>query len=102
MFDTNQRLAQLLRNPAVRRKVDLVILQNSFVRKSLKQVVDVIAAKMRVAIGGKNLVDVTLGCGNQFQYGNVKGAAAQIVYRDYATLFLGQGGGSSRGWGRCI
>src|SRR6266571_2662748 len=74
------------------------MLKNQFVNESLKQIVDVVAAQMRVAIGGENLEDIAIGRGNKLQDGNVEGAAAEIVDGYFAALFfvetVGEGGRS--------
>jgi len=44
--------------------------------KGLEQIVDVVAAKVRVAVGGEHLINVALGRGDEFQDGNIKRAAA--------------------------
>src|SRR2546427_4181948 len=64
---------------------------------ALENIVNVVAAEMRVAVGGEHLVDVALAGGNQFEDGDVKGAAAEIIHGDAAALLLveavGQRGG---------
>ena len=64
MLDGDECFAQFLREFTVRREVDLVFLKNLFVDKGLKQVVDVVAAEVRVSVGGKHLVDVAFGGGD--------------------------------------
>jgi len=49
------------------------------VHESLEQIVDVVAAEMRVAVGGKYLEDVAVGRGNELEDGNVESAAAEII-----------------------
>src|SRR5258708_38053229 len=58
MLYIDQRLAKLLRQFAMRRKIELVVLENLFVDESLQQIIYVVSAKVRVAIGGKNLEDI--------------------------------------------
>src|SRR2546428_8468311 len=98
MLYIDQRFAQLLRQFTVRREVDLIVLQDQFVYESLQQIVDVVAAEMCVAIGGKNLKDVAVGRGDELENGNVEGPAAEIVDSDFAALFfvetVGEGGRS--------
>src|SRR5438309_1246492 len=99
MFYVDQRFAEFLRQFAVRREVDLIVLQNEFVDESLQQIVDVIAAEVRVAVGGKDLEDIAIGRGNQFQNGNVERAAAKIVHGDFTALLFVQAVGERRGGG---
>jgi hypothetical protein len=53
MLECDQGFAQLLGNFAMRRKVDFVFLQNFFVDERLQKIVNVVAAEMRVAVGGE-------------------------------------------------
>ena len=55
VLDVNQRFAEFLRQFAVRRKIDLVVLQNLLVDKCLQQVINIIAAQVRVAVRRKYL-----------------------------------------------
>jgi len=64
-----------------------------------KQVVDVVSAEVRVAVGGKNLEDVTIGGGNKLEDGNVESAAAEIVDGDFAALFFVKAVGERGGGG---
>src|SRR6266436_2804219 len=50
--------------------------------ESLQKIVNVVAAKMSVAVGGKNLENIAVARGDQFEDGNVEGAAAEIVDGD--------------------
>ena len=52
---------------------------NFVARHGQQLVVEVVAAKMRVSIGGEHLVDIAFARGNQLEDGNVERAAAQIV-----------------------
>src|SRR5277367_401930 len=90
MFDRDEGFAQLLREFAVGREVEFVVLKNSFVDEGLEQIIDVVAAEMRVAIRRENLIDVAFGGGNQFEYRDIEGAAAQIVNRYSAPLLFVQ------------
>ena len=90
MLHLDQRLAKLLRQLAVRRKINLVVLKNQFVDKSLKQIVDVVAAQVRVAVGRQNLVDVALARRNKFEDGNIEGSTTKIVDCNFAALLLVQ------------
>ena len=65
----------------------------------LQKIVDVVATQVRVAVGGKNLVNVAVGCGNELEDGNVERAAAEIIDGDSAALFFVQTVGQSGGGG---
>ncbi len=97
VLHVDERFAQLLREFAVRREVDFIVLKNQFVDESLQKIVDVVATEVRVAVGGKNLEDIAFGRGNELEDGNVEGAAAEIVDGYSATLLfvesIGEGGG---------
>src|SRR5712691_9299209 len=99
MLHVNQGFAQLLSNFAMRREIDLMVLQDEFVHKSLEQIVDVVAAEMRVAVRGEHLEDIAFGRGNELQDGNIESAAAEIVNGDFAALFFVQAVGQRRGSG---
>ena len=88
MLDVNERFAKLLGNFSVRRKIDFGLLKDQFVDKGLEQIVNVVAAEMRVAVGRKNLEDVAIGGGDEFEDGNIESAAAEIVNGDFATLLF--------------
>src|SRR5271165_3286182 len=88
MLDGDESLAQLLREFGVRREVELVFLKNAFVDEGLEDVVDVVAAEVRVAVCGEDLVDIAFGGGNEFENGDVEGAAAEIVNGNFAALFF--------------
>ena len=90
MLDRDQCLAQFLREFAVRREVDFVRLKDLFVDEGLQQVVDVVAAEVRVAVGRENLINVAFGGGNEFQDGDVERAAAEIINGDAAALLFVQ------------
>ena len=90
MLQIDERFAKLLRQFAVRRKVKLVVLENSFVDESLEQVVDVVAAEVRIAVGGKDLEDIAVGGGNELEDGDVESPAAKIVDGDFAALLFMQ------------
>ena len=99
MLHGDERFAKLLRELGMGREIDAVLLKNFFVNKRLQQIVDVVAAEMRVAIGGKHLIDVAFAGGDQLQNGNVERAAAEIVDRDAAALLFVQAIGQRRGRG---
>ena len=62
-----------------------------------EQIVDVVAAEMRVAVGGNDFKDSVV----QLQDGDVEGAAAEIVDRDDAVLLFVEAVGERRG-GRLV
>src|SRR5579883_1657519 len=68
----DQFLAEFLRQLAVRRKIDLIVLQNLLVDERLKQVIDIVAAQVCIAVGRKHLEDVAFAGGDQFQHGNIE------------------------------
>ncbi len=72
----------------MRGKVDFVVLENLLVDKRLEEIVDVVAAEMRVAVGGKNLENIAIGRGNQLEDRNIKSAAAEIVDGNAAALLF--------------
>src|SRR5437899_3530502 len=88
MLHVDQRFAKLLRELAVRREIDFIVLENQFVDKSLQKIVDVVAAEMGVAVGGENLIDVAVAGGNELENGDIEGAATEIVHGDFAALLL--------------
>ena len=90
MFHPDQRPAQLLRQFAVRRKINLVVLENFFVNKGLQKIVNVVAAEVRVAVRRKHLINVAVARGDQLQHGNVERAAAEIINRNPPALLLMQ------------
>ena len=83
------------------REVDLVLLKNLLVDEGLEQIVDVVAAEVRVAVGRKHLIDVAFGGGDQLENGNIERAAAEIVDGDAAALLFVQAVGKRRG-GRLV
>src|SRR6266404_1130730 len=97
MLHLNQGFAKLLGQFAVRREINFIVLENQLVDKSLEKIVDVIAAKVRVTVGGKNLENVAFGGGDELEDGNVEGAAAEIVDGDFAALLFVQAVGEGRG-----
>ena len=66
-----------------------------------KRVVDVVAAKVRVAVRGKNLVDIAFAGGDELQDGDIERAAAKIVDGNVAALLFVQAIGE-RGSGRLV
>src|SRR5258708_34616791 len=101
MLYGDERLAKFLGDFGMRREIDFVVLKDPLVHKGLQQIVDVIAAEMRIAVGGENLKDVALPGGDQFQNGNVESAAAEVVDGDAAALFFMQAVGE-RGAGGLV
>src|ERR1700738_4099112 len=97
MLQANQGFAQFLRKLAMRGKVDFVLLQDELVHKSLQKIVDIVAAKVCVAVGGKDLIDVAVAGGDELQDGNIESAAAEIVDGHAATLFFVQAVGERGG-----
>src|SRR2546429_3234135 len=88
MLHVDQRFAKLLREFAVGREIDFIVLENLLVDKGLQKIVNIIAAEMGVAVGGENLIDVAVAGGNELENGDVESAAAEIVDGDFAALFL--------------
>src|SRR5580693_1561958 len=72
------------------RKVYLIVLQNEFVHESLEQIVDVVAAKVGVAVRREHLIDIAIASGNKLEDGDIKRAAAKIINRDFAALLFVQ------------
>src|SRR5260370_2138014 len=93
----NQGFAKLLGQFAVRREINFIVLENQLVDKSLEKIVDVVAAEVRVTVGGKNLKNVAFGGGDELEDGNVKGTASEIVDGDFAALLFVQAVGEIRG-----
>jgi len=69
------------------------------VDESLEQIVDVVAAEVRVTVGRENLEDITIGLWNELENGDVKGAATEIVDGDLAALLFVEAVGERRGSG---
>src|SRR6266436_4501438 len=97
MLQADQGFAEFLREFAMGRKIDFILLQDKLVYKSLQKIVDIVAAEVRVAVGGEHLIDIALARGDEFQDGNIKRAAAEIVDGHAATLFFMQAVGERRG-----
>ena len=72
----------------MRSEIDFVLLQDLFVSKGLQQIVDIIAAEVRVAVGGEDLVDVAFAGGDEFENGNIESAATQVVNGDMTALLF--------------
>ncbi len=89
MLGGDQRLAYLLHGFRVRGKIH-PLRTDFFAGDGLQRVVDVIAAQVRVTVGRKDLVNVAVSRGDQFENRDVKRAAAKIVHGHAATLFLVQ------------
>src|SRR5208282_2523220 len=90
MLNGDEGLAQFLCKFAMRREVDFVGLKNLLVNERLQQVVDIIPAEVRIAVGREDLVDVAFSRGDEFQNRNIESAATEIVNGDASTLFLVQ------------
>ena len=58
--------------------------------EGLQQIVDVVAAEVRVAVGREDLIDVAFAGGNELENGNIERAAAEIVNGDAAALLFVQ------------
>src|SRR5882672_2989790 len=97
MLQADQGFAQFLRELAMGRKIDFILLQDEFVDKSLQKIVDIVAAEVRVAVGGEHLIDIAVTGGDELQDGNIKRAAAEIVDGNTAALFFMQAVGERRG-----
>ena len=98
MLQGDERFAQLLGGFRTGGKIEAAILQHAMMHEGLQEIVDVVAAEVRVAVGGEDLVDVAFAGGDQLEDGNVEGAAAEIVDGYVAALFfvqaVGERGGS--------
>jgi len=88
MLYVDQRFAKFLRQFAMRRKVNFHRAGGLVRGRRLEEIVDVVAAQVRVAIGGKNLEDIAIGRGDQLEDGNVERASAKIVNGNFAALFF--------------
>src|SRR5258707_5820935 len=99
MLHGDERLAKFLGDFGMRREIDLVVLKDPLIHEGLEQIVDIIAAEVRIAVGGENLKDVAFPGGDQFQNGNVESAAAEVVDGDAAALFFMQAVGERGGGG---
>src|SRR5262249_43566231 len=77
--------------------LELVLPRDFRVRKGLQEIVDIVAPQVRVAVGGQNLINVPLPCGDELEDGDVERSAAQIVNGDLATLLFVQAVGERRG-----
>src|SRR6266699_1022661 len=97
VFHGDQRFSKFLGQFAMGRKIDLVVLKNQLVNERLEQIVNVVAAEMRVAVGREHLINIAVARGNELEDGDVESAAAKIVNRDAATLLFVQAVGQSRG-----
>ena len=74
-------------------KVEAEVAANVVERDGDQQVVDVVAAEMRVAVGGDDFEDSVV----QLEDGNVEGAAAEVVDGDNAVLLFVEAIGERRG-----
>src|SRR5258708_5063923 len=95
MFQGNRSLAQLLQVFGGKNIIGHGS-HNLVLQEFKQQIVDVVAAEVRVTVGGKNLENVAFGGGNQLEDGNVEGAAAEIVDGDFAALLFVQAVGEGR------
>jgi hypothetical protein len=68
---------------------------NSAISQSMTRLVDVVAAEVRVAVGGDDLDDVVADLEDR----DVEGAAAEVVDRDDLVLLLVEAVGERRGRG---
>ena len=89
--------ADRLHRFSVTAEVDSEVAANVVERDRDQQVVNVVAAEMRVAVGGDDLEDSVV----QLQDRNVEGAAAEIVDRNDSVLLLVEAVGERRG-GRLV
>ncbi len=64
------------------------MLENLFVDESLQQIINVVSAQVRVAIGGKNLENIAIVRGDELENRNIEGAAAKIVDGNAAPLLF--------------
>src|SRR6267142_2917834 len=97
MLQADQGFAEFLREFAMGRKIDFILLQDKLVDKSLQKIVDIVATEVRVAVGGEHLIDVAVVGGDELQDGNIKRAAAEIVDGNFAALLFVQAVGQRRG-----
>ena len=74
----------------VAEKSNLPFCRIAMMDEGLQEIVDIVAAEMRVAVGGEDLVDVAFAGGDQLQDGNIERAAAEIVDGHVAALFFVQ------------
>src|SRR5467141_1995055 len=96
MLQADQGFAEFLCELAMGRKIDFILPQDEIVDKSLQKIVDIVAAEVRVAVGGEHLIDVAIAGGDELQDGNIKCAAAEIVDGHATTLFFMQAVGERR------
>ncbi len=95
MFQGNRSLAQLLQVFGGKNIIGDG-LHNLVLQEFQQQIVDVVAAEVRVTVGGKNLEDIALGRGDQLEDGNVERPAAKVVNGDFAALLFVQAVGEGR------
>src|SRR5260370_19808395 len=69
---------------------------NELVKERVEEIVEGIAAEVRVTVGGKTLENVAFRGGDELEDGNVEGAAAEIVDGDFAALLFVQAVGEGR------
>ncbi len=89
--------AQALDAFVVGRQILAPFARDIFERDAEQQIVDVVAAQVRVAVGGQHFEDAVL----ELQDRNVEGAAAEVVHGDDAVLALVEAVGERRG-GRLV
>jgi hypothetical protein len=92
-FGFDDGFADGLHGFGVAAKIEIEVAANVVERDGDEQVVDVVAAEMRVAVGGDDFENAVM----QLEDGNVEGAAAEVVDRDDAVLFLVEAVGERRG-----
>ncbi len=97
LFRLDHRAPQPLHALAVLRQILAPFARDVFERDAQQQIVDVVAAQVRVAVGGQNFEDPVV----QFENRDVERAAAEIVHRNDAVLALVEPVGQRRG-GRFI
>ena len=91
--------AELLNLFATRIERDAKFLRDFRAREIEQGVVDIVAAEVRIAVGGEHLVDVAFGGADELEDRDIEGAAAEIVNGDVAALLLVQTVGERRGGG---
>src|SRR6185369_3064247 len=96
MFHRDQRLAQFLGQFWFADQFDFVLPRDLRIGESLQKIVDIVAAEVRIAVGGEYLVDIAFTGGNQFEDGDVEGAATEIVDGHASALFFVQAVGERR------
>ena len=96
MLCRNQGLAQFLSQFRLRGNIQAMFVANLLPHQRLQQVIDVVAAEMRIAVRRQHLINVALACRDQLEHGNVEGAAAKVVNGHVPALFFVQTVGQRR------